>query len=162
MTQRCQLTGSLDGSIHAQMHTMQFLNHTTHQLSRSNIFSQRFSFFVFQHSLYSERIKEKPFARFVVDRTQDMIFLRDHFLYCPSCVQQWHVVAGLAPCEECCKSCEQAAGCSGFGPEPNLENPPSRTLFKCRLRLPVSMPSSSLSVHLLWVRSSGCWEKSAQ
>ena len=46
-------------------------------------------------------------VRFVVDRTQDMIFLRDHFLYCPSCVEQWNVVVGLAPCEKCCKSCEQ-------------------------------------------------------
>ena len=46
-------------------------------------------------------------ARLVVDRTQDMIFLRDYLLYCPSCVQQWNVVVGLAPCEECCNSCEQ-------------------------------------------------------
>ena len=46
-------------------------------------------------------------ARVVVDRTQDMIFLRDHFLYCPSCVQQWNVVVGLAPCQECCNGCEQ-------------------------------------------------------
>ena len=37
-------------------------------------------------------------AKFAVDRTQDMIFLRD----CPR-----NVVFGLAPCEACSNSCEQ-------------------------------------------------------
>ena len=78
-------------------------------------------------------------ARFVVDRTQDVIFLRDHFLKCPSCMEQWNVVVGLAPREECCNSCEQVGQWASRLLRELVRSRiwKKKNAGKCRLRLPV-------------------------